>query len=223
MRAFARLRRDLTHDTRPSRSDLHEIRATRLHTSNGPLYAPSRFPIRRILHDARPLPRKSECIRHGVRAPIFRSCSKSDPVQPRAVTVRPGIAPGPSATLPGSRDRERGAKPTGLLDVDLTAGRFDLLLNLVGLVLRNAFLDRLGRALDELLGLLETEAGDPADLLDDLDLLVAKRGQNDVELRLLLGGGIAAAGRRRQLRLRPEPPPRRPTSLREASRAQPLP
>ena len=40
----------------------------------------------------------------------------------------------------------------------------------------------LGRALDELLGLLETEAGDRADLLDHLDLLVAEGEQDDVEL-----------------------------------------
>jgi hypothetical protein len=44
------------------------------------------------------------------------------------------------------------------------------------------FLDGLGRALDEVLGFLEAEAGDRADLLDDLDLLVAGRSEHDREL-----------------------------------------
>jgi hypothetical protein len=39
------------------------------------------------------------------------------------------------------------------------------------------FLDGFGAPLDEVLALLEAEAGDRADLLDDLDLLVAGRGE----------------------------------------------
>src|SRR5215831_13718040 len=95
-------------------------------------------------------------------------------------------------------ERTRRAEQTRLLDVDLAAGRLDLRLDLGRLVLGDALLDRLGRALDEILGLLEAEAGDGAHLLDDLDLLVARRHQNDVELGLLLdrrGGG--AGGHRR--------------------------
>ena len=55
-----------------------------------------------------------------------------------------------------------------------------------------------GRAVDEVLGLLQAEAGERAHLLDDLDLLVAGRLEDDVELVLLLGlgRGGAAAGRR---------------------------
>ena len=60
-------------------------------------------------------------------------------------------------------------------------------------------------AVDEVLGLLEAQAGERADLLDDLDLLVAGGGEDDVELALLL------LGRRRRRRRPPAPrrPPRR--------------
>ena len=55
-----------------------------------------------------------------------------------------------------------------------------------------------GAAFDEVLGLLEAEAGVPADDLDDLDLVVAGRLEDEVELLLLLGRGAdtAAGGRR---------------------------
>ena len=53
-----------------------------------------------------------------------------------------------------------------------------------------------GAPLDELLGLLQAEARDRADLLDHLDLLVAERGQDHVELGLLLDGGAASRPRR---------------------------
>ncbi len=58
--------------------------------------------------------------------------------------------------------------------------------------------DRLGRAVDEVLGLLQAEAGQRAHLLDDLDLLVAGRLEDDVELVLLLGGGEPRRRRRRR-------------------------
>ena len=61
-----------------------------------------------------------------------------------------------------------------LLDVDLAAGAFDLLFDLVRLVLGHTFFDRLRSPLDEFLGFLQTQRGDPPDLLDDLDLLVTK-------------------------------------------------
>ena len=47
-----------------------------------------------------------------------------------------------------------------LLDVSLAARTFDLLFDLLGLVFLDAFLDRLGRALDEFLGLLEAKPRD---------------------------------------------------------------
>ncbi len=65
-----------------------------------------------------------------------------------------------------------------------------------------------GARLDQVLGLLEAEAGDRAHLLDDVDLLVAGRRQDDGELVLLLGRSAAAAA--------PGPrQPRRPARRRE--------
>ena len=64
-----------------------------------------------------------------------------------------------------------------------------------------------GRALDEVLRLLEAEAGDLADDLDDVDLLGAGVGEHDVELGLLLdAAAAAAAGAGRRQRRRPEQP-----------------
>src|SRR5690606_40937147 len=94
-------------------------------------------------------------------------------------------APARERASPPARRAGRRRAHARLLDVDLAAGRLDLLLDLRGLVLRHAFLDRLRRALDEVLGLLEAEARDRADLLDHLDLLVAGAEEDDVELRLL--------------------------------------
>ena len=62
-------------------------------------------------------------------------------------------------------------------------------------VLLHAGLDVLGRAVDEVLGVLETEARDLADDLDDADLVGAAALEDDGELGLLLG------------RLPPAPPP----------------
>src|SRR6478735_9405632 len=73
-----------------------------------------------------------------------------------------------------------------LLDLDLGADVLELLLDRGGLVLRHAFLDRLGRALDEVLRFLQPEAGDFADDLDDIDLVAAHFGERRGELGLLL-------------------------------------
>ena len=71
-----------------------------------------------------------------------------------------------------------------LLDLDRGAGLFQLLLELLGVVLGDAGLDRLGGGLDEVLGLLQAEAGGGADDLDDVDLVGAEGLQDDVELGL---------------------------------------
>src|SRR5690606_29102643 len=88
---------------------------------------------------------------------------------------------------------------SGLLDRDSCAGALKLLLGLVGGVLVDLLENGLRRAVDEVLGLLETERRERADLLDDLDLLVAGGLQDDVELGLLLGGclhrGALGSGR----------------------------
>src|SRR3954471_23865603 len=87
-----------------------------------------------------------------------------------------------------------------LLELDGTAGLFELALELLGLFLLEAFLDRLWRLVDERLGLPQPEAGSRADALDDLDLLVAEAGQDHVERAraLVLGSRAvtAAAGSR---------------------------
>ena len=67
---------------------------------------------------------------------------------------------GPEPRASQSRASSEARKRAELLDFDLRADFFELLLDRRGLVLRDAFLDRLGRALDEVLGFLETEAGD---------------------------------------------------------------
>src|SRR3954454_7127586 len=75
-----------------------------------------------------------------------------------------------------------------LLHFDGRARAFQLGLRLLGVFLRDLFEHRLRRAVDEVLGLLQPEARERADLLDDLDLLVAGGGEDDVELILLLRG-----------------------------------
>src|SRR6476646_11761568 len=85
-----------------------------------------------------------------------------------------------------------------LLELDGSAGFLDLLLDLLGLVLVDAFLDGLRRAFDERLGFAQAEAGDRADLLDHVDLLPAVAGQNDVEFGLLFGGGAGSGGSSRR-------------------------
>src|SRR6478736_6306309 len=84
----------------------------------------------------------------------------------------------------------------GSLELDGGAGALELLLGLLGRSLVDTLEDGLGGAVNEVLGLLEAEARERADLLDDLDLLLARGGENDVErvLLLLLDGGSAATG-----------------------------
>ena len=79
-------------------------------------------------------------------------------------------------------------KSRNLLEFDFGAGGLELLLDLFGVGLGSAFLDGLRRALDEVLGLLEAEAGDGANFLDDADLVGASVSEDDVELGLLLSG-----------------------------------
>src|SRR6185369_7352450 len=85
-----------------------------------------------------------------------------------------------------------------LLQFDGAAGIFDLLLELLSLVLVDAFLDRLRGALDQRLGFAEAKPGDRADFLDDVDLLATVAGQDDVEFGLLFSGraGSSGGGRR---------------------------
>src|ERR1700691_1884103 len=87
-----------------------------------------------------------------------------------------------------------------LLDRDRGPGALEGGLGLVRGLLVHVLEHRLPRAVDQVLGLLEAEARERPDLLDDLALLVAPRLENDVDLVLLLGlfvGAGAGAGRGR--------------------------
>ena len=87
--------------------------------------------------------------------------------------------------------RQTGFLPR-LLDCDLGASLFQLLLQLLGIGLRDAFL-HLGRGtLNHVLGLLEAQAGRGTHHLDDADLVVAECLEDNVELGLL-GSGFATA------------------------------
>ena len=81
-----------------------------------------------------------------------------------------------------------------LLDLDLRASLFELLLEVLGILLGHALLQSLRSGLDESLGLGQTQASDLADSLDDLDLgSSVEAGQNDVEVGLLLSSGSSSA------------------------------
>src|SRR3546814_1359358 len=62
----------------------------------------------------------------------------------------------------------------GLLQLDLAASFFNLLLQLFRRLLVNAFLDGLRRAFNQILGFFQTKTGDFAHNLDDVDLLDRK-------------------------------------------------
>ena len=92
---------------------------------------------------------------------------------------------------------ERRTSRHGSLELDGGAGALELLLGLLGRSLVDVLENGLGSAVHEVLGLLEAEARERADLLDDLDLLLAGSGEDDVErVLLLLGSGVAAASSR---------------------------
>src|SRR5262249_37869684 len=86
----------------------------------------------------------------------------------------------------GCRRGRHVPAPTSSLDLDRRADGLELLLRLVGLLLGDLLEDGLRGAVDQVLRLLEPEARERADLLDDLDLLVSGRGEDHVELGLLL-------------------------------------
>src|SRR5205807_8193219 len=85
-----------------------------------------------------------------------------------------------------------------LLDFDGGAGALELGPGLLGILLGRLLQHGVRGAVDEILGLLEAEAREGPDFLDDLDLLVAGSQENDVELVLFLDGlGCAATTGRR--------------------------
>src|SRR5437763_1860323 len=78
-----------------------------------------------------------------------------------------------------------------LLHLNLRALLLELLPHVFRLGLRELLLDRLRRAVHEVLRLLEAQARQLANDLDHLDLLFARRHQHHIELRLLFSGGTA--------------------------------
>src|SRR5699024_7530359 len=84
----------------------------------------------------------------------------------------------------------------GSLDLDGAAGSLEGLLGLGRGVLVDLLEDGLRSTLDEVLGLLQAEGGQSADLLDDCDLLVATGGEDDVDLvgASLFVTGVVATG-----------------------------
>src|SRR5882762_2016771 len=142
-----------------------------------------------------PLPRRRPCFPAAV--PIWdgdRGDSRVKPANPHTFLCTPcsGL---PRRTPFASIPRARAAGNSRLLQFHLGASLLELGLDLVGFVLVHAFLDRLGGAFDEVLGFLEAEAGDGADFLDDLDLLVAGGGKNDREFGLFFNGSRGSGGR----------------------------
>src|SRR5919106_5047003 len=99
-----------------------------------------------------------------------------------------------------SRIPTRGSCSCALLELDGAPRLLDLRLDRLGLVLGGALLDGARGTVHEVLRLLEAEAGDRADDLDHLDLLVAGGGEDDVEGVLLLLGRRAVAGGREDRR-----------------------
>src|SRR5690625_306632 len=114
-------------------------------------------------------------------------------VRPPSSTPYPLANPNFCRTTSDSRwafcIRVQDAWATKLLELDLRASFLELLLDLLGLVLGDAFLDGLAAGLDQILRLFQAERGDRADLLDDVDLLVTGLDQDDVEFGLLFLGG----------------------------------
>src|SRR5215208_710551 len=92
---------------------------------------------------------------------------------------------------------EQSPACAGLLDLDARARFLQLALDRIGLAFVDAFLDGVRRSIDQVLRFLKPEAGDRADDLDHLDLLVACAGEDDVERRLLLGRTCPIGPRRR--------------------------
>src|ERR1700739_4504696 len=106
-----------------------------------------------------------------------------------------------STTFPATAGRRRLTPPApagtsccedndndgpNLLQLDLGAALFQLLLHRLGVGLGHAFLHGLRSALDQVLGFLQAQTGDFAHDLDDVDLLCrVDAGEDDRELGLL--------------------------------------
>src|SRR6185369_16427754 len=120
----------------------------------------------------------------------------------RTVHLERWTRPNPLSAV-ASESKDKPPRRLGfvlLLDFDLGAGLFHLLLDGFRVGLVDAFLDGLGRAVDQVLGLLQAQARHFAHGLDGVHLVLAGSGEHDGEFRLLFrcgtGGGAAARARR---------------------------
>src|SRR5438105_9366852 len=79
------------------------------------------------------------------------------------------------------RASARDSRHASLLQLDLRTSVFKLLLNLFSFVFRHIALHLFGSALNEVFCFLEAQAGNGADFLNDVDLLVAGGCEHDGE------------------------------------------
>ena len=79
-----------------------------------------------------------------------------------------------------------------LLELNLSAGLFELSLEFLSLCLSNAFLNSLRSSLNQLLSLLKTKTADVLNSLDNSHLSVTEGSENYVKLGLLLSSGSSA-------------------------------
>src|ERR1035438_8403422 len=85
--------------------------------------------------------------------------------------------------------RNRPGRRLLLFYLNSGSGIDELLFDGLGLVLGDAFLDRLGSGIHQVLGFLQAQAGDFAYHFDHVDLVGARGGQDHRELGLLLDYG----------------------------------
>lgn len=119
-----------------------------------------------------------------------------------SLLVRCGMATLHTWSNVHERDGTGGMDPVAstlktLLELDFCAGFFQFLLHFLGLRFRNAFLNGAGSIVYQLLGLLQTESRDGADLFDHRDLVASKALQKHVELGFFFhcSSGAVATGR----------------------------
>src|SRR3546814_10515816 len=111
------------------------------------------------------------------------------------ITAFSTTAKGRGLSPPASAGRPyRWRRKDRLLHFDRGTGRFQVLLELGRFFLRNAFVDR-ATGFGMVLGFLPAQAGDLADHLADLHLLLAAGLQVDRELRLPFVSGATGASR----------------------------
>src|SRR3954468_9631472 len=136
---------------------------------------------------------------------MYKPRGKAERSPARALRARPaqsygsrsrGHGPGPGCLRHGRAASPPASSPRRLLDFDFGADFLELLLDVVRLVLRDPFLDRLGSALDEVFRFFEAERGDLADDLDHVDLVGADFSERARELGLFFRRRRRAASRR---------------------------